>query len=102
MITTYTTLRTAGNRNLRHLMLSTCDAGHNLRNHGMLLRVVNGNPHLLNAWLNNDSVNKPVVDDSPYAPATGIATLAFDGSQGIGERSRSWSHSHRRSRGRIT
>lgn len=101
MITTYPTCRTAETQDPRYLMLSTSDAGNTLLNPGMLLRVdVNGSLRLSNNWLINDVVNKSVVDDSPYAPATGIAALAFDDSQGIGERS-SWSHSHRRRRGVI-
>lgn len=102
MITTYLTCRTAEPRNLRHLTLSTPGAGKTLRNHGMLLRVdMPGNRTLLNNWLINLDEKPVVVDDSPYAGASGIAAFAFDDSQVIGEPGRSWSHSSRRRRGVI-
>ena len=65
---------------MRHLMLSTCDAGHNLRNHGMILRVdIFGNLRICSIIGSSyhDSVTKPVVDDSPYAGGLGIATVSI-------------------------
>lgn len=101
MITTYPTCRTAKFRNMRHQALSNLGASITLHNPGMLLRVDDGSRNLLNNWLINNDVTKPVVvDDSPYAGGLGIAT--FDGSQAIDERPGSWSHSKRRSRERIT